>query len=59
MEYLELHNKPKTAVHPELLLTGPLKKKKTKKKNSSNALTEKFCVPWHCPAYSSHTFYLI
>jgi hypothetical protein len=28
MEYLGLHNKPKAAVHPELLPTGPLKKKK-------------------------------
>jgi hypothetical protein len=27
MEYLGLHHKPKAAVHPELLLMGPLKKK--------------------------------
>jgi hypothetical protein len=30
MEYLGLHNKPKAAVHPELLPTGPLRKKKKK-----------------------------
>jgi hypothetical protein len=31
MEYLGLNNKPKAAVHPEFLPTGPLKKKNMKK----------------------------
>jgi hypothetical protein len=28
MEYLGLHNKPKAAVHPEILQTGPFKNKR-------------------------------
>jgi hypothetical protein len=28
MEYFGLHNKPKVAVHPELLATGTLKEEK-------------------------------
>jgi hypothetical protein len=38
MNYLGLHNKPKAAVHPELLLTGPLQKKKKKRRSQLHLL---------------------